>query len=134
MLRPAGLEPQADGPDAALWKLLRAEMFIAEHLSDPHLSALAAARNLDISVRHLNRLFAARQTTATKWIWSQRLARATEDLALPRARSVAIGEVAFRWAFANQAHFARCFKVRHGITPTEYRRQALATATTPVDQ
>ncbi len=128
MLRPAGRQPQGDGSDAALWKLLRAEMFIAEHLADPHLSALSAARSLDISVRHLNRLFAARQTTATQWIWSQRLARATEDLASPRARSVPIGEVAFRWAFANQAHFARCFRERHGVTPTQYRRQAQATA------
>ena len=125
LLRPEGRELQGDGPDASLWKLLRAEMFIAEHLSDTNLSALSAARSVDISVRHLNRLFAARQTTATQWIWNQRLARAAEDLASPRARSVPIGEVAFRWAFANQAHFARCFKVRHGLTPTQYRRQAL---------
>jgi AraC-like DNA-binding protein len=117
---------RGEWPDAALWKLLRAEMFIAEHLADPDLSALLIARGMNISVRHLNRLFAARQSSVTQWIWSQRLARAEEDLVSPRSRSVPIGEVAYRWAFANQAHFSRSFKARYGSTPTEYRRRAVA--------
>ena len=117
-----------DHPDAVLWKLLRAETFIAEHLADPSLSALTVARHLNISVRHLSRLFSTRQISVTEWIWNQRLERAQENLISPRARRVSIGEVAFRWAFANQAHFSRRFKGRYGLTPTEYRRQRMGSA------
>ena len=109
----------------SLWKLLRAETFIAEHLAEPNLSARTIARHLNISVRHLSRLFSTRQTSVTDWIWNQRLERAQESLSSPRARSISIGEVAFRWAFANQAHFSRRFKGRYGLTPTEYRRRHL---------
>jgi AraC-like DNA-binding protein len=126
LLTPLGNALDGDSSDATLWKVLRAETYIAEHLGDPSLTAMSIAHWMGISVRHLNRLFAARQSTVTQWIWSQRLARAGEDLASPRTRSVSIGEIAFRWAFANQAHFARSFKARYAVTPSEYRRRALA--------
>ncbi len=123
LLAPADGRFAGDHPDAVLWKLLRAETFIAEQLSDPNLSPLTIARHLNISVRHLSRLFATRQMSVSDWIWNQRLERAQENLISPGARSLSIGEVAFRWAFANQAHFSRRFKGRYGLTPTEYRRR-----------
>lgn len=126
LLTPPGNAAAGDSSDATLWKLLRAETYIAEHLCDPNLNAASVARWMGISVRHLNRLFAARQSTLNQWIWDQRLARAGEELASPHTRSVPIGEVAFRWAFASQAHFARSFKARYAMTPSEYRRRALA--------
>jgi AraC-like DNA-binding protein len=120
--------------DGALWKLLRAETIIADHLSDPNLTADMIARRMNISVRHLNRLFAAQQRSVTHWILGQRLARAEQDLVSPRARSTTIGDIAFRWAFASQAHFSRCFKSRYGLTPTEYRRRAwVGGSTTKLD-
>jgi AraC-like DNA-binding protein len=122
LLAPADRRFTGDHPDAVLWKLLRAETFITEHLSDPELSALSIARHLNISVRHLSRLFSTRHISVTEWIWNQRLERAQENLISPRAGAISIGEVAFRWAFANQAHFSRRFKGRYGHTPTEYRR------------
>jgi AraC-like DNA-binding protein len=122
LLAPADRRFTGDHPDAVLWKLLRAETFITEHLSDPELSALTIARHLNISVRHLSRLFLTRHTTVTEWIWNQRLERAQKNLISPRACAISIGEVAFRWAFANQSHFSRRFKGRYGLTPTEYRR------------
>jgi AraC-like DNA-binding protein len=128
LLAPSDKRLSGDHPDAVLWKLLRAETFIAEHLSDPDLSALTIARHLNISVRHLSRLFSTRQTSVTEWIWNQRLERAQESLSSPHTRSISIGEVAFRWAFANQAHFSRRFKGRYGLTPTEYRRRCSLSA------
>lgn len=118
--------PPGEGSDAGLWKLLRAELFIAEHLSDPNLTTMVIARCMNISVRQLNRIFAAQQSSVSQWILSQRLAQAAADLSTSGTRSVPIGEVAFRWAFANQAHFSRCFKARYGLTPTDYRRKAMA--------
>ena len=128
LLTPSGRGRPGEPTDSALWRLLRAETFIAANLADPNLTADSIAKSINVSVRHLRRLFAARQSTVTQWIWSQRLARAREDLSSPVGRSIAVGEVAFRWGFANPAHFARSFKERYGVTPTQYRRQALATS------
>jgi AraC-like DNA-binding protein len=125
LLAPGDGRFTGDHPDAVLWKLLRAETFIAEHLSDRNLSALTIARHINVSARHLSRLFSTRQTSVTEWIWNQRLERAKENLISPSARAISIGEVAFRWAFANQAHFSRRFKGRYGLTPTEYRRRQM---------
>lgn len=125
LLTASGSGPRGEGSDGALWKLLRAETFIADHLSEPDLTAQLIARRLNLSVRHLNRLFAARQTTVSQWILTQRLERAEQDLVSVRGRSIAIGDVAFRWAFASQAHFSRCFKGRYGLTPTEYRNRGV---------
>lgn len=125
LLAPADSRFSGDHPDAVLWKLLRAETFISEQLSDPTLSAVTIARHMNISVRHLSRLFSTRNTSVSDWIWNQRLERAQENLISPGARSLSIGEVAFRWAFANQAHFSRRFRGRYGLTPTEYRRRYL---------
>jgi AraC-like DNA-binding protein len=123
LLAPSDPRLTGDHPDAVLWKLLRAETFIADHLADPNLSAATIARHLNISVRHLSRLFSTRRISASEWIWNQRLERAQDTLTSPRSRCVSIGEVAFRWAFANQAHFSRRFKARYGLTPSEYRRR-----------
>ena len=123
LLAPTDPNFSGDHPDAVLLKLLRAETFIGEQLADPNLSAVTIARHMNISVRHLRRLFSARQTSVSDWIWSQRLERAQQNLISPGARCLSIGEVAFRWAFANQAHFSRRFKARFGLTPTEYRRR-----------
>ena len=134
LLAPSDRRFTGDHPDAVLWKLLRAETFIAEHLSDPNLSASMLARHLNISVRHLSRLFSTRQTSVTEWIWNQRLERAQQNLISGRGHSISIGEVAFRWAFANQAHFSRRFKGRYGLTPTEYRRRHMQNAQADADQ
>jgi AraC-like DNA-binding protein len=126
----SGTGIRAETSDGALWKLLRAETIIADHLSDPTLTTGSIARRMNISVRHLNRLFAVQQCSVAHWILSQRLARAEQDLVSPRARSTTISEIAFRWAFASQAHFSRCFKARYGQTPTEYRHRAWVGGTT----
>jgi AraC-like DNA-binding protein len=71
-------------------RLLRAETFIGENLRDPSLDAEEVARHLCVSVRHLNRLFATKSCTATRWIWTQRLEGARNELATA-AKSVSIG-------------------------------------------
>lgn len=118
-------EPESirSGADLALLRRLRAESFIVERLGDPSLDAEAVARNVNLSVRHLNRLFETHGCTVTQWILRKRLQRARDDLCALAPDSASVGDVAARWAFATQAHFASCFKAEFGLTPTQARER-----------
>lgn len=99
---------------------LRAERFIAEHLTDPELNAEAVASHMAMSLRNLSRVFEKHNCSLTKWIWQERLALTRRQLADPTgARS--IGDIAMGCGFSTQAHFSREFKQRYGITPTQHR-------------
>ncbi|MEH0630852.1 MULTISPECIES: helix-turn-helix domain-containing protein [Streptomyces] len=43
----------------------------------------------------------------------------------PGARQTTIADVAHRWGFSGQAHFARLFRSRIGLTPSEARAEAM---------
>jgi AraC-like DNA-binding protein len=122
--------PSAHGEltDSAYWLLLRAEAYIGENLQQPGLDAQTVAKAVGKSLRQLNRLFAARQSSVSHTIWQQRLARAAEDLGSTALRRMPVGDIADRWGFASQAHFARAFRACYGLSPSEHRRQALAAA------
>jgi AraC-like DNA-binding protein len=122
----AHVADRARGADRATLRLLRAEAFIAEHLCDAQLDVEAVARHLSMSPRHLNRLFERHGCSAAHWIWRERLARAHRLLADPMNSAVPIGDVALQCAFSTPSHFARAFKERYGITPSEHRVCALA--------
>lgn len=109
---------QANAFDARFHK---AEAFIARHLCDPHLDAAAVAAHLHMSVRTLNRVFSAHNTTVAQRVWSQRLQLARTQLEADPA--ISIGQVALGCGFSTQAHFASSFKAAFGMTPSEYRRQ-----------
>jgi AraC-like DNA-binding protein len=71
--------------------------------------------------RHLNRAFAAEQTTVAKYIVARRLDRAKADLGASALAGHRIADIAFRWGFSSQAHFSRLFRARFGCSPTEMR-------------
>lgn len=98
---------------------------IRAHLADPGLTAESTARALGISARHLNRGFAAEDSTATRFISAERLAAAKRELvtALPAG---SIADIAARWGFSSQAHFTRSFRRTYGSTPSETRSAARA--------
>lgn len=100
--------------------LVRAAKRIAdERLDQPGLDVGLLARELNVSVRTLQRAFAASGEPVSSWIRRQRLDRARRDLAAPAGRS-SISEIAARWCFADSAHFSRTFKRRYGMSPTDY--------------
>ncbi|MGU3286911.1 AraC family transcriptional regulator [Methylobacterium mesophilicum] len=49
-------------------------------------------------------------------------------LADPGCTHLSIGALAYGCGFANQAHFARRFKARYGMAPSEHRHAALMNA------
>ncbi|GAA5042028.1 AraC-like DNA-binding protein [Thermocatellispora tengchongensis] len=113
-------------PGAYRSQLIVAEDYIERHLHDPCLGAAQVAGVMGISVRHLARIFEHTGTSPAKHIMERRLVRAHEELTGPGALKTTIADVAHRWGFSSQAHFARLFRARFGLTPSEARAQTLA--------
>jgi AraC family transcriptional regulator, positive regulator of tynA and feaB len=102
--------------------LVEAAKELAEsHLADPGLSPAMLARELHVSVRTLQRAFAAAEESAAEYIRYRRLEEARIVLSAPSHR-LSITEIAAYWQFADSSHFTRAFKKRYGWTPTEYAR------------
>ncbi|MFD8380774.1 helix-turn-helix domain-containing protein [Streptomyces sp. NPDC059679] len=91
------------------------------HLTDPELSPTMLARELDVSIRTLQRAFAATGESLTAYIRHRRLEEARLALTAPSAR-LTVSELAAHLQFADTSHFTRAFKKRYGQTPTEYAR------------
>ncbi|MGC5703295.1 AraC family transcriptional regulator [Pseudomonas sp. NFXW11] len=101
--------------------LLAAKQCIQEQLADPGLSCERVAAQTGISTRHLARLFALEDTLPSRFILEQRLQQARQLLGSGQGAGLDISEVAYRHGFASQAHFARAFKARFQLTPSEAR-------------
>ncbi|MFC4463810.1 helix-turn-helix domain-containing protein [Streptomyces xiangluensis] len=110
------VEPQL-GP-----ALTRAAKDLANsHLADPELSPTMLARELNVSVRTLQRAFATVGESVTAYIRHRRLEEARLALTAPSGRW-SISEIAAHWHFTDSSHFIRAFKKHYGQTPTEYAR------------
>ncbi|MGW1564086.1 helix-turn-helix domain-containing protein [Streptomyces sp. NPDC002144] len=90
-------------------------------LTDPELSPAMLARELNVSVRTLQRAFTAVGEPLTTYIRHRRLEEARLALTAPSGR-LSISELAAHWRFADSSHFTRAFKKQYGQTPTEYAR------------
>ncbi|MHA6885854.1 helix-turn-helix transcriptional regulator [Ralstonia pseudosolanacearum] len=78
------------------------------------------ARETNVSVRSLHRLFAADGTTAMRWLWQQRLLASYKALAAGRDQRVS--EVALLCGFSNFSHFSRSFRQAFGLQPKDLLR------------
>jgi AraC-like DNA-binding protein len=104
---------------------LRVRAFIRQHIGDPRLTPGVIAAAHHISLRHLHRLFQDQGISVAAWIRSQRLEGCQRDLADPALRSMPIHTVAARWGFSHPAVFSRAFRDAYGLSPRDYRQQAL---------
>ncbi|WP_233809771.1 helix-turn-helix domain-containing protein [Paraburkholderia sp. HP33-1] len=104
--------------------LLTARQYIAHHLGEPELTSQSVADALGISLRHLNRMFAAEDESVSAYIWSKRASHAHTDLVNPMLARTSVGEIAFRWGFSSQAHFSRVIRDRFGASPNALRKMA----------
>ncbi|EMD2213629.1 helix-turn-helix domain-containing protein [Pseudomonas aeruginosa] len=101
--------------------LLAAKQYIQQHLDEPALSCERVAAATGVSSRHLARLFAQEGSSPGRYLQERRLERARQLLVSPQGRRLDVAEVAYRHGFSSQAHFARAFKARYGMTPSEAR-------------
>lgn len=100
----------------------RAERLIGMRLAAEDLTPDWIARKLGVSRSELYAAFPTGGGVA-RLIWEKRLLAARLALSDPRDdRSV--GTIARLFGFASDAHFARAFKQRFGLTPTAARRAA----------
>lgn len=106
--------------------LARIEAFIELNLADPDLTPAEIAAHHHISLGYLHRLFRVRELTLTQWIRHRRLERCRVDLADPRLGHHPVRAVAARWGIRHPADFSRGFRTAYGMTPNDYRREALA--------
>ncbi|WP_267212124.1 helix-turn-helix domain-containing protein [Chelatococcus asaccharovorans] len=104
--------------------LVEAKSIISSHLSNTELGPEFVAERLGISARHLNRLFGGEQVTVSEYIRNKRLDCAHRDLSDTGQASATIGEIAYRWGFADLGNFNRAFRHRFAVTPSDVRRQA----------
>lgn len=98
-----------------------AKDLVDARLADPELSGTMLARELHVSVRNLQRAFAAAGESVTGYIRQRRLEEARLALTSPADR-LSVSELAAHWQFADSSHFIRAFKKHFGRTPTEYAR------------
>jgi len=103
----------------------RAKAYVEAHLDDQTLDPPQLAAAVGVSLRRLQELFHERDRHISDYIWERRLTRAADRLADPACAHLSIGMLAYGCGFASQAHFARRFKDRHGMTPRAYRQAAL---------
>ncbi|PBC92508.1 AraC family transcriptional regulator [Streptomyces sp. Ag82_O1-15] len=110
----------------ALTERIRA--FVQQNLHDPELTPPAIAAAHHISVSYLHRIFQQQASgeTVAAWIRGQRLEGARRDLANPALASTPIRTVGARWNFPRAADFTRTFRAAYGLSPKEYRLQALS--------
>ncbi len=99
-------------------------------LSHPELSPAMLARELNVSVRTLQRAFTAAGEPLTTYIRRRRLEEARLALTAPSGR-LSISELAARWQFADSSHFSRAFKEHYGQSPTRYARSTGAALLSP---
>jgi len=102
--------------------IFRAKQDIERRFADPSLDADSVARSVHVSTKHLQRLFASRGTTVTRYIWQFRLEQADRLLRKSVLAHQPVQEIAWRCGFSSASHFNRAFRERFGMTPGDVRR------------
>lgn len=126
----AGLRslPQANSrrpSNLQAYHIARIKAYVKERLRDPGLSVASVAQAARISPDHLARLFRGEPMPLSRLIWQWRLEACRRDLADLRLASRSVSDIAFSWGFNEAAHFSRTFKEHFGMSPREWRQQAL---------
>jgi AraC family transcriptional regulator, positive regulator of tynA and feaB len=132
LLAQALRESLAEQPaPSAAWReaiFVRASRLIRLHSGNANLSPEPLARELGISRRHLQKIFAEHGETIMKRVFLERVANAAALLADPEAAHRSVTDIAFSCGFSDSSHFGRVFAARMGMTATEWRSQSLGTA------
>lgn len=103
---------------------LQAEQIIKQQLTSTSLSASSIAEQLNISCRHLYRLFETDNDTVCRFIQRLRLEKAAFLLKDAALRHKSITDVAMDIGYPDPTHFSKAFRKRYGQSPREFKSSA----------
>jgi AraC-like DNA-binding protein len=99
--------------------------FIEANLDDDTLSPHQVAAAHYISVRQLHQIFQSEGRTVSTWIRRRRLEQCRRMLGDPVHAARSVSEIGARWGLPDAPHFSRVFKAEYGVSPRQFRGQAL---------
>ncbi|MEV0678860.1 helix-turn-helix domain-containing protein [Actinosynnema sp. NPDC050436] len=106
---------------------LRIVSFVDDTLHQPDLAPATIASAHNISVRYLHRIFQQHHpVSVTAHLRHRRLDRCRRDLTDPTLRHRTIAAIAARWGFTRSGEFSRTFRRETGMSPSDYRTEALS--------
>jgi AraC-like DNA-binding protein len=100
---------------------MRVVSYISQHLTEPDLNPQRIARENNISVRHLHKMWRDSDLSLMQWIVAQRLEGARYELSQKASRKN-ISAICYGWGFSDFTHFCRRFRAAYGMSPGEWRR------------
>ncbi|WP_417520124.1 helix-turn-helix domain-containing protein [Minwuia sp.] len=96
---------------------------IEDRLDDETLGPGMLARELGLSERYIQKMFAERGETLSGVIRARRIATAQRRLIDPTRSGLSVASIAFSVGFSDPAHFSRAFRSITGASPSEFRRE-----------
>ncbi|MGY6555095.1 MAG: helix-turn-helix domain-containing protein [Wenzhouxiangella sp.] len=120
-IEPIALAAPQSQPSAAEVLTSRMQADLLAVLAQADLDSAWLANRFGVSVRKVQRLFRAQETTVARWLLEQRLLRCAESLADPAQAAIPIGDIAQGWGFMDLSYFSRAFARRYGLRPGQYR-------------
>lgn len=122
----AALEAELPLPVARRAALFRAMLEDIElHYGDAELTMKHVAKRIAISPSYATKLFAENQTSFGRWLLGRRLDQAW-NLLVQGPANMSITDVALQCGFRDPAYFARAFRTRFGVTPSQRRAEGPA--------
>lgn len=112
---------RANGEPAGNRDMMTVQNHVENRLHDPDFKPNAIADELSMAQRDVRRVFAMRGECARSYVSRRRLEESARRLRDPRWRGHTVAEIAHCCGFVSTALFARTFRERYGMTPTEYR-------------
>lgn len=101
--------------------LRRIQGYARQHLDNPSLDLTSLARQHNVSVRYVQKLFQEHGLSVSRWIRRERLSRCLTDLKDPQKTEVPVAVIGRRWGFATPSYFTRVFREEYGLTPRQIR-------------
>ncbi|QKZ21074.1 helix-turn-helix domain-containing protein [Streptomyces chartreusis] len=95
---------------------------VEHHLTEEALDAESLAAAHHLSARYVRQIFAARQSTVSRYVRERRLEHARSDLVHPALATHSVAAIGRHWGFHDAAVFSRAFKAQYGQPPQTYRR------------
>lgn len=106
------------------YSMLREEIehYLTDHLTDSELDVNQLCRQMGVGRTRLFMVFREIYDTTPQQLIAERRLQTAADWLLNKP-NLNISEIAYDLGFQSPKYFARCFKERFGVTPTQYRRQ-----------